>query len=204
MVSALKQRITQSPMTTKLVIFLLQLLPLVLWCWRRITFGPRANFSGSEIQPIENAEGSAEVRELCTKYGWPVEAWVQCDLKRSRLFELAPQGGFRFDTDLEIGVAEFDSQFFIGTESQNFIRALAARSDLRKHFVLLPIRLNRFQAKLVRVRAENRELAIQCNVRWTKERSALYLTLLLWMQELDALLAIEAKSLAPKSGVAKQ
>ncbi len=182
-------------MAIKLAILALKLAPLAIWCWRRLTQGPSANFSGLadiQTQQVNNTEGSAEVRESCSKFGWPIEAWVQYELNRSRLFELAPQGGFSFDTDLEIGIPVFDQQFFIGSESQHFIRALAARSDLRKHFVLLPIQLERYQAKLVRVRAEGRDLAVQCNVRWSKDRPALYKAILIWMQALHALLAVES------------
>lgn len=183
-------------MAIKLVLLALRLVPLAIWGWRRLTLGPRAGFSGLpgiKTQRIENPLGTVEIRESCSKSGWPIEAWVEFKLQKTRLFELAPQPSFSFATDLAIGVPVFDEKFFIGTESQNFTRLLAARSDLRTHFTLLPIRLDRYQAKLVRVRAEGRDLAIQCNVRWSKDRPALYCALLVWMQALDDLLAIEPR-----------
>ena len=178
-------------MSIKLVLLALRLVPLAIWGWRRLALGPKANFSGIKTQRIENTLGTAEIRESCSKSGWPIEAWVEFKLQKTRLFELAPQPSFSFATDLAIGVPVFDEKFFIGTQSQNFTMLLAARSDLRTHFTLLPIRLDRYQAKLVRVRAEGRDLAIQCNVRWSKDRPALYCALLVWMQALDDLLAIE-------------
>jgi hypothetical protein len=181
-------------MAIKLVVLALQLAMLGSWVWRRLTLGPIADFTGlpgSKTQQISNSTGTAEVHEQCTKYGWPVQVWVQITLRRSRLFELGPQRRFSFSTDLEIGMRGFDETFFIGSESQHFISVLAARSDVRKHFVLLPSRLNRYQSKLVRVRAENGNLAVQCNVRWTKDRPALYLNLLEWLQALDILLAMK-------------
>jgi|GEM_PF-7075435 len=182
-------------MALKLVILALKLIPLAIFCWRRITLGPKASFvsfPNTQTNTVENAHGAAEIRELCSKIGWPIEAWVQLALQRSRLFELSPQRTFSIATDLQVGVPGFDERFFIGSESQHFIRALAASSDLRAHFAILPNRLDTYQAKLVRIRAEGRELAIQCNVRWTKDRSALYLALLVWMQALDILLSMES------------
>ena len=184
-------------MAIKLAILVLKLIPIAIWGWRRLTLGPTANFSGLagiQTQQVENTEGSAEIRESCSKFGWPIEAWVHFKLQRSRLFEIAPQGGFGFLTDLEIGVPSFDEKFFTGTESQNFIRMLAARSDLRLHFSQLASRLDRHQAKLARVGAEGRDLAVQCNVRWPQNRPALYQVLLVWIQALDALLAVEINS----------
>ena len=178
-------------MAIKLVFLALKLVPLAIWGWRRLTLGPKANFSGlpgTKTQRIENTLGTAEIRESCSKYGWPIEAWVEFKLQKTRLFELAPQPSFSFATDLAIGVPVFDEKFFIGTESQNFTKLLAARRDLRTHFVLLPTRLDRYQAKLVRIRAEGLDLAIQCNVRWSRDRPALYRALLVWMQALDDLL----------------
>lgn len=182
------------------IMLALKLVPLAFLAWQRITLGPIANFTslpGIKTQQIGNSHGSAEVRESCSKFGWPIQAWVQIKLKRSRLFELAPQSpkswySFSLSTDLETGMPVFDGKFLIGSESQTFIRVLAARSDLRQHFALLPGRLNRFQATLVRVRAESCDLAVQCNVRWTKDRPALYRALLDWMQALDHLMASEA------------
>jgi hypothetical protein len=180
-------------MAIKLVILVLKVVPLAIWAWRRMTLGPIANFSSapnSQLQQISNSAGSAHVWEQCTKFGWPIEAWVQITLQRTRLFELGPQRGFSFSTDLKIGNQAFDETFFIGSESQHFIQLLAARSDVRQHFHLLRVRLDRYQAKLVRVRAEQRQLAVQCNVRWTTNRSKLYATLLEWLLELDALLTM--------------
>lgn len=54
--------------------------------------------------------------------------------------------------------------------------------------VLKLVPLPRHQAKLIRVRSEGQDLAVQCNVRWTPNRPALYRDLLVWMLTLDAVL----------------
>ena len=78
-------------MAIKLAILVLKLIPIAIWGWRRLTLGPSANFSGLagiQTQQVENTEGSAEIRESCSKFDWPIEAWVQFKLQRSRLFEM--------------------------------------------------------------------------------------------------------------------
>lgn len=176
-------------MPAKLIVLMLKLIPLAIWGWRRITLGPSANFSGMrgiKTGQIEHQGATVEVREQCTEFGWPVEAWLQFKLGRSCLFELRPQGRKWFSSELTIGVPAFDEKFFIGTESTHFAKLLAADSALRTHFFRLTPRLDRHQAKLVRVSCEGRDLAVQCNVRWVDDRPALYRDILVWMQALES------------------
>ena len=188
-------------MSAKILILCLQLVPLAIWGWRRATHGWRADFThlpGIKTQQIQHRGATAEVREQCSKIGWPIEALMQFKLERSWLFELSPQPAIRFSGELEIGVPLFDEKFFIGLESQRFARALAGNSALRQHLSLLRTLLARHQAKLVRVASEGDELAVHANVRWTHDRPALYRGLLVWMQGLGALLEARSSDVAAR------
>lgn len=184
-------------MSAKILILVMKLVPLAIWGWRRLTLGWRADFAQMpdlKTQQIQHRGATAQVREQCSKLGWPIVAMVQFNLERSWLFELSPQPKVRFSAELEVGIASFDQAFFIGPESRRFAMTLVGRDDLRRHLLLLPARMSRHEAKFMRLGCEGKDLAAQVNVRWTRNRPALYRDLLDWMQALDVLLSTESKA----------
>lgn len=181
-------------MTFKLLLISLRFLPIVIFIWRRATMGWRGDFASASTDPnqvIRHNDAQAHFSELSTKIGWVTEAMVQYKLSYSWLFDLSPQPAIRFGAELEIGSPLLDEKFFIAPESRRFAVALAERSALRQHLLLLQTRLARHGAKLLRLASEGNSLAIRVNVRWTDNRPALYRDILIWMVALDDLLHAE-------------
>lgn len=170
--------------------------------WLYLRHGWRAGYrvSPSAEVMIDHGGTPLAVHEMRSKFGRPIMALIEIPLKKHWRFSVRPQPRVRLGADIAVGHAAFDDMFLISGESLRLADQLRVRGDQRSHFVTLPARLARAQAKLSRVIGENGKLGLEVNVRWTSDRPRLYRAMLAWLVELERLLSLDAPGNARKAG----
>ncbi len=168
--------------------------------WLYLRHGWRAGYKADPSAKvlIDHHGTPLAVREMRSKFGWPIMALIEIPLKRRSRFSVRLQPRTRLSADIAVGHAGFDEMFLIGGESLRLAEQLRVRGDLRSHLVTLPARLARDQAKLSRVIGENGKLELEVNVRWTSDRPRLYRALLVWLVEFERLLSLQSADSARK------
>jgi hypothetical protein len=166
----------------------------LLLCWAGWLYVQRGWRAGYSLDPsanvmIDHAGRPLAVREMRSRFGWPVWALVEIAAARHWRFSVRPRPRIVIGGEIRIGHAAFDDALLIGPGSQRLAEYLRVQESLRSHFALLLAQLARQEARLSRVVADDDGLSVEVNVRWTLDRPRLYRDVLAWLIEFERLLA---------------